>query len=96
MYCEVPNATFPHQIRQHEGLRGFYKGTAIPMLGVGVCVSVQFAAMSQAKKWFLGENVNRYDYHDACSWHGEPLTMRSLQKADLPRAFPCWSVCWNC
>jgi solute carrier family 25 carnitine/acylcarnitine transporter 20/29 len=39
-----------------EGLKGFYKGTTIPMIGVGFCVSVQFAAQTQARKFFAERN----------------------------------------
>ncbi|RKO97680.1 hypothetical protein CXG81DRAFT_15843 [Caulochytrium protostelioides] len=35
---------------QHEGFKGFYKGTLTPLLGVGACVSIQFAALEAAKR----------------------------------------------
>lgn len=50
------------KIWNQEGLRGFYKGTLIPMLGVGFCVSVQFAAQTQARQLFMEHNrKNRPD-----------------------------------
>lgn len=39
-----------------EGMKGFYKGTMIPMIGVGFCVSVQFAAQTQARQFFADQN----------------------------------------
>jgi solute carrier family 25 carnitine/acylcarnitine transporter 20/29 len=39
-----------------EGMKGFYKGTLIPMIGVGFCVSVQFAAQTQVRKYFAEQN----------------------------------------
>ncbi|KAK9460215.1 mitochondrial carrier domain-containing protein [Lipomyces oligophaga] len=36
-----------------EGPLAFYKGTASPLIGVGVCVSVQFYAFHDARRFFL-------------------------------------------
>lgn len=42
-----------------EGLNGFYKGTTIPMIGVGFCVFVQFAAQTQVRKYFAEQNKKK-------------------------------------
>ncbi|KAI9637565.1 mitochondrial carrier domain-containing protein [Dioszegia hungarica] len=39
-----------------DGARGFYKGTLTPLLGIGACVSIQFAALERAKRFFNGRN----------------------------------------
>lgn len=39
-----------------EGPFAFYKGTAAPLVGVGLCVSVQFYAFHEAKRYFLKQN----------------------------------------
>ncbi|EFX00966.1 mitochondrial carrier protein [Grosmannia clavigera kw1407] len=39
-------------IWRHEGPLAFYKGTLTPLLGIGACVSVQFGAFHQARRWF--------------------------------------------
>ncbi|CCE61442.1 hypothetical protein TPHA_0A03660 [Tetrapisispora phaffii CBS 4417] len=35
---------------KHEGLKGFYKGTLTPLIGVGACVSVQFGVNEYMKR----------------------------------------------
>jgi solute carrier family 25 (mitochondrial carnitine/acylcarnitine transporter), member 20/29 len=37
---------------RNEGLNGFYKGTLTPLLGIGACVSIQFAALESIKRAF--------------------------------------------
>jgi len=44
------------KILQQEGPWAFYKGTLSPLLGVGLCVSIQFAAVEQAKGYFNRAN----------------------------------------
>ncbi|KAK9449935.1 mitochondrial carrier domain-containing protein [Limtongia smithiae] len=39
-----------------EGPLAFYKGTASPLIGVGVCVSVQFYAFHEARRFLLSRN----------------------------------------
>ncbi|ODQ52188.1 mitochondrial carrier [Saitoella complicata NRRL Y-17804] len=39
-----------------EGFGGFYKGTATPLVGVGLCVSVQFAVFEHMKRVFRERN----------------------------------------
>lgn len=39
-----------------EGPFAFYKGTAAPLVGVGLCVSVQFYAFHEAKRYFQKQN----------------------------------------
>ncbi|KAI9136280.1 mitochondrial carrier [Paraphysoderma sedebokerense] len=43
---------------QNDGFRGFYKGTLTPLLGVGLCVSIQFAVLEHTKRWF-GERAKK-------------------------------------
>jgi solute carrier family 25 carnitine/acylcarnitine transporter 20/29 len=35
----------------------FYKGTLTPLLGIGACVSIQFGAFHQARRWFEARNA---------------------------------------
>jgi solute carrier family 25 carnitine/acylcarnitine transporter 20/29 len=41
---------------KNEGPLAFYKGTLTPLLGVGACVSIQFAAAERTKRYFIGRN----------------------------------------
>ncbi|KAI9317724.1 mitochondrial carrier domain-containing protein [Dichotomocladium elegans] len=54
---------------QAEGLRGFYKGTATPLVGIGACVSIQFVVVEFMKRHFGQKN------------HGDPLTNGQLYLA---------------
>jgi len=40
------------KIALHEGPLAFYKGTFMPLVGVGACVSVQFAVVQEFKRRF--------------------------------------------
>lgn len=40
------------KVFKNEGPRAFYKGTLTPLLGIGACVSIQFAAFGAAKRFF--------------------------------------------
>ncbi|KAI0823417.1 mitochondrial carrier [Trametes gibbosa] len=44
-------------IFKNEGPLAFYKGTLTPLLGIGVCVSIQFAALEYSKRYFGRQNV---------------------------------------
>ncbi|EUC58747.1 carrier Ymc1 protein [Rhizoctonia solani AG-3 Rhs1AP] len=44
-------------ILKNEGPLSFYKGTLTPLLGIGLCVSIQFAALEGVKRAFA--DVNR-------------------------------------
>ncbi|ROT35826.1 mitochondrial carrier [Sodiomyces alkalinus F11] len=44
-------------IWKHEGPLAFYKGTLTPLIGIGACVSVQFGAFHQARRWFEARNA---------------------------------------
>lgn len=44
------------KILANEGLRGFYKGTATPLVGVGACVSIQFGTFEFMKRYFRTRN----------------------------------------
>ncbi|TFY82451.1 hypothetical protein EWM64_g1557 [Hericium alpestre] len=43
-------------ILKNEGPFSFYKGTLTPLLGIGVCVSIQFAVLERCKRFFYGQN----------------------------------------
>ncbi|KAJ3491268.1 hypothetical protein NLI96_g855 [Meripilus lineatus] len=43
-------------IFKNEGPLAFYKGTLTPLLGIGVCVSIQFGAMEYSKRYFGQQN----------------------------------------
>ncbi|CAM1503848.1 Fc.00g014390.m01.CDS01 [Cosmosporella sp. VM-42] len=43
-------------IYKQEGALAFYKGTLTPLLGIGACVSIQFGAFHQARRWFEERN----------------------------------------
>lgn len=45
------------QILKNEGATAFYKGTTTPLIGIGACVSVQFAAFNYAKRAFEAQNA---------------------------------------
>ncbi|KAI0684943.1 mitochondrial carrier [Cytidiella melzeri] len=45
-------------ILKNEGPLAFYKGTLTPLLGIGVCVSIQFGAMEYSKRFFAARNVH--------------------------------------
>lgn len=36
------------------GITDEYQGTLTPLLGIGACVSIQFAALERAKRFFSG------------------------------------------
>lgn len=42
-----------HETLKNEGLTAFYKGTTAPLIGVGLCVSIQFYGFHEAKRQFL-------------------------------------------
>ncbi|KAF9316426.1 Mitochondrial carrier protein ymc2 [Podila horticola] len=39
-----------------EGLKGFYKGTTTPLVGVGACVSIQFVTLQAMKRYYNDKN----------------------------------------
>ncbi|CDZ97026.1 mitochondrial carrier [Phaffia rhodozyma] len=41
---------------KNEGPLAFYKGTLTPLLGIGLCVSIQFAALNSTKRYFSERN----------------------------------------
>ncbi|KAF9010608.1 mitochondrial carrier domain-containing protein [Cyathus striatus] len=44
-------------IFKNEGPLAFYKGTLTPLLGIGVCVSIQFGALENCKRYFARQNL---------------------------------------
>ncbi|KAF6802169.1 mitochondrial carrier C4G9.20c [Colletotrichum musicola] len=48
--------TAASQIYKNEGALAFYKGTLTPLLGIGACVSIQFGAFHQARRYFEARN----------------------------------------
>ncbi|CAK4033586.1 related to carrier YMC1, mitochondrial [Lecanosticta acicola] len=47
------------QILKNEGATAFYKGTLTPLIGIGACVSVQFAAFNYARRVLEERNAAR-------------------------------------
>jgi len=39
-----------------EGIKGFYKGTTTPLVGVGACVSIQFVTLQAMKRYYTEKN----------------------------------------
>lgn len=48
------------QIYKSEGALAFYKGTLTPLIGIGVCVSVQFGGFHYARRAFEARNTANY------------------------------------
>ncbi|KAG2337731.1 hypothetical protein BDR05DRAFT_1004762 [Suillus weaverae] len=46
-------------ILKNEGPLAFYKGTLTPLLGIGVCVSIQFGVLGYSKWIFTAQNLAR-------------------------------------
>jgi len=46
-------------ILKNEGPLAFYKGTLTPLLGIGLCVSIQFGAVEYVKRVFAEQNIAR-------------------------------------
>ncbi|KAJ7467119.1 mitochondrial carrier domain-containing protein [Mycena latifolia] len=46
-------------ILKNEGPLAFYKGTLTPLLGIGVCVSIQFGVLEYTKRYFAAQNLAR-------------------------------------
>ena len=44
-----------------EGIRGFYRGTMMPLFGIGFCVSIQFGALEGIKRFLTNSNGNIYE-----------------------------------
>ncbi|OCH87876.1 mitochondrial carrier [Obba rivulosa] len=44
-------------ILKNEGPLAFYKGTLTPLLGIGVCVSIQFGVLEYSKRYFAQKNA---------------------------------------
>ncbi|KIY67907.1 mitochondrial carrier [Cylindrobasidium torrendii FP15055 ss-10] len=44
-------------ILKNEGPLAFYKGTLTPLLGIGVCVSIQFGAIEWMKRFYSSRNL---------------------------------------
>ncbi|QRV93935.1 mitochondrial carrier protein [Ceratobasidium sp. AG-Ba] len=61
----APNGTYKGMldcaggILKKEGPLAFYKGTLTPLLGIGLCVSIQFAALEGTKRRFADANRKR-------------------------------------
>lgn len=45
-------------ILKNEGPFAFYKGTLTPLLGIGVCVSIQFGVLESTKRYYASKNVS--------------------------------------
>ncbi|KAJ1923035.1 Mitochondrial carrier protein ymc2 [Tieghemiomyces parasiticus] len=62
---------------RHEGFVGFYKGTTTPLVGVGLCVSIQFAALEYMKRHFHAQNAHQSGVAKAAAGEA-PLTGTQL------------------
>ncbi|KAH9455706.1 hypothetical protein Pst134EA_023158 [Puccinia striiformis f. sp. tritici] len=51
------------QIYRKEGLLGFYKGTSLPLIGIGACVSIQFGCLEASKRAFKERNIANGNGH---------------------------------
>jgi len=47
------------RIASEEGLLAFYKGTLMPLMGIGVCVSLQFGFLEASKRAFRESNLTK-------------------------------------
>ncbi|SCZ89677.1 BZ3500_MvSof-1268-A1-R1_Chr9g10549 [Microbotryum saponariae] len=47
------------RILKDEGALAFYKGTSMPLVGIGACVSLQFACLQAGKRFFASQNVGK-------------------------------------
>lgn len=45
-------------ILKNEGPLAFYKGTLSPLLGIGLCVSIQFGVLEYTKRYFTSRNTS--------------------------------------
>ena len=61
-------------IWQKEGPLAFYKGTLTPLLGIGACVSIQFGAFHQARRWFEAANADKAPLPAAAAAPPPPLS----------------------
>ncbi|GAA5916678.1 uncharacterized protein JCM6883_005865 [Sporobolomyces salmoneus] len=59
------------QLLKNEGASGFYKGTTMPLVGIGACVCVQFACLQAGKRFFVSQN--------ASNGFSSPSTLTPLQ-----------------
>jgi solute carrier family 25 carnitine/acylcarnitine transporter 20/29 len=48
------------KIYKNEGALAFYKGTLTPLIGIGACVSVQFAGFNYARRAFEAQNTTKH------------------------------------
>lgn len=53
--------TCAQSLIRNEGPLAFYKGTLTPLLGIGACVSIQFAALEASKRWFKARKPQTVD-----------------------------------
>lgn len=77
------------QIIKNDGPLGFYKGTLTPLLGVGLCVSIQFGVVEAVKREFAIANAKAANVapgNEALSGVGPkafPLTSPQLYAAGV-------------
>ncbi|KAI8071687.1 mitochondrial carrier domain-containing protein [Gongronella butleri] len=53
------------QTKEKEGLKGFYKGTMTPLVGIGACVSIQFVVLQAMKRFYSpnGESLSNTQFY---------------------------------
>ncbi|OKL59107.1 hypothetical protein UA08_05600 [Talaromyces atroroseus] len=56
------------KIFKNEGPLAFYKGTLTPLIGIGACVSVQFGAFHQARRYFEEQNTKKSPLNPGLSY----------------------------
>ncbi|KZP34442.1 mitochondrial carrier [Athelia psychrophila] len=66
-------------ILKNEGPLAFYKGTLTPLLGIGVCVSIQFGVLEYTKRYFAAQN----SANGAGGVGGKDLTVAQLMVAGV-------------
>ncbi|KAI5287116.1 hypothetical protein KEM54_006228 [Ascosphaera aggregata] len=59
------------KILTNEGATAFYKGTLTPLIGIGACVSVQFAGFHYARRAFEDYNLKKNPTADPCLSYGQ-------------------------
>lgn len=47
------------QLLREDGVKGFYRGTVMPLIGVGACVSAQFTVNEGMKRFFSSQNKSK-------------------------------------
>jgi solute carrier family 25 (mitochondrial carnitine/acylcarnitine transporter), member 20/29 len=102
----TPNPSSPHLTQPYhgtmdcvsktfklEGIQGFYKGTLMPLLGVGFCVAIQFGTLEAMKRLLapfhenfssnLGHQHQNRNQHDNQQYNQHQISHQSLPVLEL-------------